>query len=75
MNGFLFDENIPRQITLSASLPISHATDLGKSISDSDIWSYAKNHCWWLSQKTLIFQTVSSFRPLRLGLFIYDLEI
>lgn len=44
MNGFLFDENIPRQTTFTASLPIAHATDLGSSISDSDIWSYAKSH-------------------------------
>ncbi|MFV0337646.1 MAG: DUF5615 family PIN-like protein [Chthoniobacterales bacterium] len=31
-------------MTLSASLPIIHATDLGKSISDSDIWTHAKEH-------------------------------
>jgi predicted nuclease of predicted toxin-antitoxin system len=44
VTGFLFDENIPRQTTLSASLPIIHATDLGCSVSDSDVWTHAKNH-------------------------------
>ena len=44
MTGFLLDENIPRQTTLLASLPITHATDLGSSISDSDIWAHAKKH-------------------------------
>ncbi|MFV0415837.1 MAG: DUF5615 family PIN-like protein [Chthoniobacterales bacterium] len=37
-------EYIPHQITLSASLPIIHATDTGKSVSDSDIWTHAKEH-------------------------------
>ncbi|MES2661623.1 MAG: DUF5615 family PIN-like protein [Verrucomicrobiota bacterium] len=44
MNGFLFDENVPRQILFSPSLPVTHATDLGNGISDSDIWSYARSH-------------------------------
>jgi len=44
VRGFLFDENIPRQTTLAASLPIVHATDLGSGISDSDIWAYARQH-------------------------------
>jgi len=44
VNGFLFDENIPCQTTLSASLPVLHATDLRSSISDSEIWTYAKQN-------------------------------
>ena len=44
MTGFLFDENIPRQTTLVASFPISYATDLGGSVSDTEIWAYAKQH-------------------------------
>lgn len=44
MNGFLFDENIPRKVLFRPSLPVIHATDLGSGITDTDIWSYAKSH-------------------------------
>ena len=43
VKGFLFDENIPRQILFTPSLPVIHATDLGSSVPDSDIWAYAKS--------------------------------
>lgn len=42
MKGFLFDENTPRKLTFSPSLPICHAGDLGQSPSDTDLWNYAR---------------------------------
>jgi predicted nuclease of predicted toxin-antitoxin system len=43
MNGFLFDENLPSKIQFMPSLPIIHASGLGKSPSDTEIWQYAKD--------------------------------
>jgi predicted nuclease of predicted toxin-antitoxin system len=43
MNGFLFDENLPSKIQFTPSLPIIHASALGKSPSDTEIWQYAKD--------------------------------
>ena len=45
MKGFIFDENIPRRIKLAPSSQISHVTDLGESLLDSDIWEHARQHC------------------------------
>jgi len=42
MKGFLFDENLPVNIQFSPSLPLKHVTDLGGSLSDTEIWEYAK---------------------------------
>lgn len=42
MKGFLFDENLPINIQFSPSLPVEHVTDLGESLSDTEIWEYAK---------------------------------
>ena len=42
VKGFLFDENVPHQIKLVASLPITHVLDLGQSLLDSDIWKHAR---------------------------------
>jgi predicted nuclease of predicted toxin-antitoxin system len=44
VKGFLFDENLPRRIRFSPFLPIVHATDLGRSLTDSDLWQYAALH-------------------------------
>lgn len=44
MKGFLFDENLPIQIQFVPSLPVEHVTNLGKSLSDTDIWNYAKEN-------------------------------
>ncbi|MBE9004758.1 DUF5615 family PIN-like protein [Fortiea sp. LEGE XX443] len=43
MNGFLFDENLPSKIQFTPSLPIIHASVLGKSPSDTEIWQYGKD--------------------------------
>lgn len=44
MNGFLFDQNLPARLTFVPSLSLIHATALGQSPSDSQIWLYAKTH-------------------------------
>lgn len=44
MNGFLFDENLPRRLTFTPGGPITHATDLGSTRSDSQIWEHARIH-------------------------------
>ena len=42
MNGFLLDENLPSKIQFVPSLPIIHVSALGESLSDREIWQYAK---------------------------------
>ena len=44
MKGFLFDENLPINIRFSPSLPVEHVTDLGASVSDTEVWEYARRH-------------------------------
>ena len=44
MKGFFFDENLPANIRIKSSFPITHASALGKSPTDSQIWEYAKQH-------------------------------
>jgi len=41
MNGFLFDENVPMPLRFVPSLPVIHATSLGPSPSDRELWTYA----------------------------------
>ena len=44
MKGFIFDENLPINVQFTPSLPVVHVTDLGKSLSDAEIWDYAKGN-------------------------------
>ena len=44
MTGYLLDENLPRRLTFSPSLPITHATDLGGSPTDTLLWEHARAH-------------------------------
>jgi predicted nuclease of predicted toxin-antitoxin system len=44
MKGFLFDENLPINIQFSPTWPVEHVTDLGDSLSDTEIWEYAKTN-------------------------------
>jgi hypothetical protein len=37
MNGFLLDENLPSKIQFSPSLPITHVSALGKSLSETEL--------------------------------------
>jgi predicted nuclease of predicted toxin-antitoxin system len=41
VNGFLFDKNVPIPLRFVPSLPVIHATSLGKSPSDGELWVYA----------------------------------
>ena len=43
MNGFLFDENLPRGLTFEPSLPVFHATNLGVKPTDEALWEHAKS--------------------------------
>jgi hypothetical protein len=36
MKGYLFDENLPANVTFKSSLPIYHVSSLGKSPKDAD---------------------------------------
>ena len=42
MKGFLFDENLPRCLRFTPSLPITHVATLGMSHADAAVWAYAK---------------------------------
>ena len=42
MKGFLFDENLPRRLTFTPSLPVVFSDSLGSSPSDTLIWNHAR---------------------------------
>ena len=44
MKGFLFDENVPTPLRFVPSFPVTHATSLGRSPSDRELWTYAAQH-------------------------------
>jgi predicted nuclease of predicted toxin-antitoxin system len=44
VKGLLLDENLPHQVAFSTALPVTHARDLGESVSDSALWKYATRH-------------------------------
>lgn len=44
MNRFLIDENLPYFFKLWKSEEFTHVFDLKKSMSDSDIWKFAKEN-------------------------------
>ena len=56
MNGFLLDENLPFKIQFVPSLPIIHVSALGKSLSDIEIWQYAKEKNLVIITKDVDFQ-------------------
>lgn len=43
MTGFLFDENLPRRIRFTPSLPMSHTDALGTSPQDAAVWEHARS--------------------------------
>jgi predicted nuclease of predicted toxin-antitoxin system len=43
LNGFLFDENLPRRLRFTPSLPWIVSDSLGVSPTDSKIWSDARD--------------------------------
>ena len=44
MKGFLLDENLPYRLRFPLALPVTHSTDLGESVSDTDVWNFAKQN-------------------------------
>ena len=42
VKGFLFDENLPRRITFTPSLPVTHVETLGDSPDDNAVWHHAR---------------------------------
>ena len=42
MKGFLFDENLPRHIRFTPSLPVAHVETLGASPEDATVWQFAR---------------------------------
>jgi predicted nuclease of predicted toxin-antitoxin system len=44
LNGFLFDENLPRGLTFTPSLSTTHSTSLGISPSDTALCTYGREH-------------------------------
>ena len=55
MNGFLFDENVPTPLRFVPSLPVIHATALGASPSDGELWRYASRHALVIVSKDADF--------------------
>jgi predicted nuclease of predicted toxin-antitoxin system len=44
LTGFLFDENLPRRLTFTPSLPAILSVPLGKRVSDTMVWNHCRNH-------------------------------
>ncbi len=42
MKGFLFDENLPARLTFTPSLPVTHASGIGPSPTDTQVWNHAR---------------------------------
>jgi predicted nuclease of predicted toxin-antitoxin system len=42
MKGFLFDENLPRLIQFTPSLPVTHVSSVNSNPTDTEIWEYAR---------------------------------
>ena len=55
MKGFLFDENVPIPLRIVSSVPVVHVTSLGASLSDHEVWIYAKQHALVIVSKDTDF--------------------
>ncbi len=55
MKGFLFDENVPIPLRFVPSLPVIHATSLGPSPSDSELWTHAARNALVIVSKDTDF--------------------
>jgi len=42
MKGFFFDENLPSKLRFMPGLPIIHASVLGASPTDTQVWNFAR---------------------------------
>lgn len=55
MKGFLFDENVPSRLTISASFPVVHCLELGQSLSDTFLWEHAQSNSYAIVTKDVDF--------------------
>jgi predicted nuclease of predicted toxin-antitoxin system len=55
LTGYLLDENLPRRLTFKPSLPVTHATDLAASPTDTLLWEHARAHCLAIVSKDADF--------------------
>jgi len=55
MKGFLFDENVPIPLRFVPSLPVIHATSLGPSPSDRELWTHAAQNAFVIVSKDADF--------------------
>ena len=55
MKGFLFDENVPIPLRFVPSLPAIHATSLGTSPSDRELWTHAPQNAFVIVSKETDF--------------------
>jgi predicted nuclease of predicted toxin-antitoxin system len=44
MKGFLFDENLPKRVFFSPSIPVTSVSDVGNRPTDSEVWEFARRH-------------------------------
>jgi len=64
MNGFLFDENLPQHIEVETTYALKHVLDLGTSLTDTEIWNYAKqNHLTIVTKDTDFSDRVVISKP------------
>jgi predicted nuclease of predicted toxin-antitoxin system len=55
MNGWLFDQNLPAQLSFAPALPTVSATTLGTNPTDSELWDHAKSNHWAIVTKDADF--------------------
>jgi predicted nuclease of predicted toxin-antitoxin system len=55
VKGFLFDENVPMPLRFVPSLPVIHATSIGPSPSDRELWNYATQNALVIVSKDTDF--------------------
>ena len=55
MRKFLIDENLPKTLQLQTKDKFIHVCDLGKQMTDSEIWEYAKQNNYIIITKDTDF--------------------
>jgi predicted nuclease of predicted toxin-antitoxin system len=42
MKGLLFDENLPKRVEFSPSLPVIPVSEIGSSPTDTEVWEFSR---------------------------------
>jgi predicted nuclease of predicted toxin-antitoxin system len=65
VNGILLDENLPERPFFVPSLPVTHATLIGKALTDAQSWNHAQLHGLVIVSKDADFsdRTMASSPP------------